>query len=225
MTHWGTALTFLEKLKQNNSLDWMHENKAAYGEARDAFCAGLGELTAHIAAFDPAVAGLCPEELVFRLNRDVRFAKDKSPYNTAFRAHISPAGRVPFPAGYYVSLSPEASFLGAGAHAAPFPDATRRIRDAIASDAQGFAAVLGGAEFTFPIVGEKLKNVPNGYEKEHPHAEYLKHKSFDVEYPLSDGMLRAEGAGIEEMADVFRRMKPLNDFLNKALDGFTMPKR
>ena len=220
------VLAFLEELRQNNSLDWMHANKARYQQAKEGFEDFLQQLIFRIARFDASVAQLQPRELVFRLNRDTRFAKDKSPYNPAFRAHISPGGRTPFPAGYYLCIKPGASFLGGGVFATQFPEATRLVRDHIAAHPEGLEAILHSEAFRehFEVSGEKLKNVPAGYDKAHPLAEYLKHKSWDIEVPLSDGQFLAPDV-LEHCAETFRMMKPLNDYLNEAVGDFELPKR
>lgn len=87
------TLTFLKDLSANNSLDWMKGHRAEYLEAKSEFTALIQDLTRKIAAYDPSVAFLRAEDLIYRLNRDTRFDKDKSPYHTAFRAHISTAGK------------------------------------------------------------------------------------------------------------------------------------
>ena len=219
------SLAFLRELDANNSLEWMHSNKATHLAAKAEFAAFVQELIEGIAPFDPAVAGLRAEDLIFRLNRDTRFSKDKSPYRTAFRAHISPAGRTPIPAGYYLYLSPGESFLGGGVFAAQLPGATAMVRDYLADHVSEFQRIVDAPDFSsrFTIEGDKLKRVPRGYAPEHPLAEYLKHKSWDVEYHVSDETLLK--GGVPFVVDTFLAMKPLNDYLNTALDGFEMPKR
>ena len=107
-------LEFLTRLQEHNSLEWMQDNKKFYQEAKGEFESLIGEMILRISAFDDSVAWLSPKDLVFRLNRDTRFSKDKSPYNPSFRAHISAAGRLPIPAGYFICIKPGASILGGG---------------------------------------------------------------------------------------------------------------
>lgn len=97
------------------------------------------------------------------------------------------------------------------------------VRDYIIQHVQEFQSILHAPEFTanFVLEGEKLKNVPRGYDKESPLAEYIKHKSWDLEYHVSDQQLLESELSI--LAELFQKMKPLNDFLNQALDGFVMP--
>lgn len=217
------TLIFLKDLSANNSLDWMKSHRAEYLEAKSEFAALIQDFIRGIAVYDPSIAFLQAEDLIFRLNRDTRFSKDKSPYHTAFRAHISTAAKKPIPVGYYISISPGNSFLGGGLFASQFPQATRMVRDYIIQHEQELQSILNAPEFNahFVLEGETLKNVPRGYDKECPLAEYIKHKSWHLTYHLSDQQL-LEGE-LSYLTELFQKMKPLNDFLNRALDGFTMP--
>lgn len=218
-------LHFLTDLEENNRLEWMHANKGAYAVARDDFLGLVDQLIQHIAVFDSTVTDLDPKDLIFRLNRDTRFSKDKSPYNPAFRAHISAAGRVPIPAGYYLQISPGRSFLGGGLFATQFPTATTMIRDFIAANPDRWNAVVSAEPFasTFTVEGDRLKRPPRGYDPNHPLIDILKHKSWDIEYDLTDDDITARDA--THMAGIFQQMKPLNDLLNEATKRFIYPAR
>lgn len=152
----------------------------------------------------------------------------KSPYNPAFRAHISSMGKLPIPVGYYTMLKPgHQSFLGGGLFADMFKDATRMVRDSIAQKPDEWNEIIHAAEFEkyFTVRGTALKNVPNGYDKEHPQAEFLKFKSWYLEYPIRDEILYDTDLFLSQSAEIFKAMKPFNDFLNRALAGFEMPSR
>ena len=99
-------LDFLADLRENNSLDWMHAHKKRKKEAQNAFLELVQGCIADLAETEPCLAALDAKDLAFRINRDTRFSDDKSPYNPTFRAHISPAGRMPVPVGYFVSVTP-----------------------------------------------------------------------------------------------------------------------
>jgi uncharacterized protein (TIGR02453 family) len=118
-------LDFLHDLSKNNSLDWMKNNKKYYERAKTECEMLIQKLMDGISLFDSSITDLLPKDLMFRLNRDTRFSNDKSPYNPSFRAHISPAGRTPIPAGYYLNIKPENIFLGGGLFVAQFPEATK----------------------------------------------------------------------------------------------------
>lgn len=223
-----TILAYLSDLEANNNREWYHANKEAYKTAAQDFELLLQELILEIGKNDPGILHNNPKDLTFKLVRDTRFSHDKSPYNPVFRAHISSKGKLPIPVGYYFVIKPGGrSFIGGGLFADMFKDATSMIRDYIAGHAKEWEDIITCDEFKeyFTIKGTALKNVPRGYDKEHPQAEYLKNKSWYLEYNLSDDtLLDAEGF-VKTAADICRRMKPFNDFLNKALVDFKMPER
>lgn len=218
-------LQFLGELSQNNNQGWMKENKEWYLSAKDDFADFVQELIIRISEFDNSVSHLRPSDLIYRLNKDMRFSKIKIPYNTSFRAHISSAQRQPIPAGYYINIQPSSSFLGGGIFATQFPEATTMIRDQIIEKSGDFQSIINDKTFTanFTVEGNKLKNVPKGYDKEHTLAEFLKHKSWDIEYHMSDEQLLEND--ISFIVEKFRQMKPFNDFLNTAVQDFKIPQR
>lgn len=220
-------LEFLTRLQEHNSLEWMQDNKKFYQEAKGEFESLIGEMILRISEFDDSVSWLSPKDLVFRLNRDTRFSKDKSPYNPSFRAHISSAGRLPIPAGYFICIKPGASILGGGVFATQFPDATSMVRDYLTGHGEAFMDIINHPDFheNFQVLGKKLKNVPRGYDKNHPLAEFLKHKSWDLEYAISDAQFSDVDGFLNLSVDIFGKMKPFNDYLNQALVSFTMPQR
>ena len=160
--------------------------------------------------------------------RDTRFSHDKSPYNPAFRAHIGPKGKLPVPVGYYLMIKPGGqSFLGGGLFADMFKDATSMIRDCIAANGGEWEKILHAPDFQkdFTVQGTALKNVPAGYDREHPQAEFLKLKSWYLEYSVMDDVVADGDLFLAEAVRLFQAMKPFNDFLNRALEGFEMPSR
>jgi len=223
----NTILEYLTDLEKNNNREWYHANKERLHQANTEFEHLLGELIAAIGDFDSSVIHNNPRDLTFKLVRDTRFSHDKSPYNPAFRAHISSKGKLPIPVGYYVLIAPRGrSFLGGGLFAAMFKDATALIRDYIVAHGNELDAIIRAKTFSdnFVIKGEALKNVPKGYDPNNPQAEYLKFKSWYLEYPVSDAEVSQDGF-IIKAAQLFEYMTPFNDFLNEALKDFQMPSR
>ena len=182
-------IDYLSALSLNNNREWYHANKEAYKKANAEFEGLLQALMLEIGKFDSSILHNNPKDLTFKLVRDTRFSRDKSPYNPAFRAHISSKGKLPVPVGYYIMIKPDnQSFLGGGLFADMFKDATTMIRDYIAQNGEEWEKIIHKPEFEkyFTVEGTALKNVPAGYEKEHPQAEYLKFKSWYLEYPLKE---------------------------------------
>lgn len=221
-------LDYLTQLSANNNREWYHAHKAEYQAANAQFEELIQALMLRIGEFDSSILGHAPKELTFKLVRDTRFSHDKSPYNPAFRAHISSIGKLPMPVGYYLMIKPSGqSFLGGGLFADMFKDATRMVRDYISEHGGEWEEIITAPSFQehFTVGGSALKNVPAGYEKEHPQAEYLKYKSWYLEYSVQDKDLTDGDLFLAKAADIFRLMKPFNDYLNNALTGFKMPTR
>jgi uncharacterized protein (TIGR02453 family) len=188
----------------------------------------VGDLIIAVGEFDNSVLHHEPKDLTFKMVRDTRYSHDKSPYNPTFRAHISSMGKLPIPVGYYVAIAPgNHSFIGGGLFASMFKDATTMIRDYITANGMEFEAIASEKTFAehFAIKGEALKNVPKGYDPAHPQADYLKNKSWYLEYPVSDEEVTDGNRFVAQAALLFRYMKPFNDYLNTALKEFTMPSR
>ncbi len=173
-------LEYLAELSANNTREWYHAHKKENKYATEQFEQLVQELIYGIGDFDQSVLHNVPKELTFKLVRDTRFSHDKSPYNPAFRAHISSMGKLPVPVGYYIMIKPGGgSFLGGGLFADMFSDATAMVRSYIAEHPAEWSDIINDEEFKkyFTVKGSALKNVPAGYDKENPQAEYLKYKS------------------------------------------------
>ncbi len=221
-------LDYLAALSADNTREWYHAHKNENREATFLFEDLVKELIDGIGEFDKSILHNVPKELTFKLVRDTRFSHDKSPYNPAFRAHIGAMGKLPVPVGYYIMIKPfGGSFLGGGLFADMFANATTMIRDYICAHPEEWNKIVTDPEFTeyFTVKGTALKNVPSGYDKNHPQAEYLKYKSWYVEYPLADEDVANETKLMEKSLSVFKAMKPFNDYLNVALKDFKMPSR
>lgn len=216
------VLQFLKDLKKNNERRWFHANKARYHQARAEFEAFMDALIGEIARFDKSTAHLQAKDCIFRIYRDVRFSKDKSPYKTHFGAHITSAAKkseVHSRAGYYVHVGPGESMLAGGAY---LPDAAwlYAIRQEIHYNAEEFKSILSGKRFKKyfgTIEGEKLKTAPKGYPPDHPEIELLRHKSFLAVHTLKDSEVLAPDF-LKHAASVFGALYPFDCFLNKALD-------
>ena len=202
-------MDYLWALSMNNNREWYHANKDDYKKANDEFEGLLQALMLEIGKFDSSILHNNPKELTFKIVRDTRFSHDKSPYNPAFRAHISSKGKLPVPVGYYLMVKPDnQSFLGGGLFADMFKDATTMIRDHLVQNGGEWEKIIHQPAFEkyFTIQGTALKNVPAGYAKDHPQAEYLKFKSWYLEYPIQDEEVIHAETFSAKAAEVFQIM-------------------
>ncbi len=223
-----TMLAYLRALEANNNREWYHEHKEAYKEAYENFEELVQWMMLEVAPLIPEIMHYHPEELTFRVARDMRFHRGKLPYNPSFRAHFGPRGKHSIPVGFYVSLKPDnRSILGAGLFTPSFREATLLIREAIANQPERFEAIVQDPEFSkyFTLAGDTLKNVPKEYPSDHPMGEYLKYKSWYITVSVEDALVMSVEEFLGFAKHMFRLMKPFNDFLNDALQSFEMPQR
>lgn len=210
----STTLQFLRNLEKNNNREWFNVNKALYQAAQQDVISFVEELIDEIAIFDEEVGKLEAKKSVFRIYRDTRFSKDKTPYKTNFGAGLG-MGKGNKISGYYLHIEPGKSFLAGGVYK-PEPSVLKTIRQEISAFGDEFKAILEQDEFRNYFRGlsveDKLKKVPQGFEKDDKMAEYLKLKHFIVTHPVSDEQLLSENA-VKEFTKIFKAMKPLNDFL------------
>ena len=220
--HFSPALfDFLRELRAHNDREWFQRHKARYeSEVRGPalrFVAdvgpGLQRISKHVVADPRPVGGS-----LFRINRDIRFSADKSPYKTAVGMSFGhDRGRDGAAPGYYLHLEPGESFAGGGVHMPDTPTLTR-VRDAIVADARGWSRIIGDPGFApmFTATGDVLKRPPQGYDAGHPHIEHLKRKSFTWHVRFSEAQVCAPDF-IERYLDACRTAAPFTRFLARAL--------
>ena len=212
-----STLEFLNGLKKNNNRDWFLKNQSGYKEAKNNFESFVQDLINGVVAFDPIMKGLEVKNCVFRINRDVRFSNDKSPYKTNFGAFIVRGGKKNGDkfAGYYFHIEPGGSMIAGGAYVPPSPW-LGAIREIISDEPEKFLKLIQAKDFIKyfgTLQGEKLKTAPKGYPSDHPQIELLKLKSYLAMNEVSDNEVLKPGF-FEHVVNVFKVMKPLNDFLN-----------
>lgn len=216
----ASTLKFLKQLALNNNKEWMDANRSAYEAAKQNYLEVVTALLQEMSTFEPAFAGVPAKSCIFRLNRDVRFSEDKSPYKTHFGAFFSIGGKKGPHAGYYFHLQPGGCFLAGGAWMPP-ADMLKNIRQEIDYDLPGFEAIVKEKQFKklyTGIEGEQLKKAPQGYAIDNPAIEYLRFKSFTVTSPLTDEAVM-DKAFAKKLAASFKVMKPFIDFLNRGVDA------
>jgi uncharacterized protein (TIGR02453 family) len=221
------ALTFLRGLKRTNTKPWFEAHRAEYDDhVRDPMRALIDEMDVRFGTFAPEFTG-DPKRSMFRIHRDIRFAKDKSPYKThaaCWFAHRDGDGKVGQGAegggaGFYFHLEPGASFAGGGIWMPP-SSALNRIRDALADDHGPLEQIVREKTFVrrFGALDDSamLKRMPRGFTDDHPGAEWLRFKSFTVGRPLTDKQVTGSGLAKRLEAD-YAVMLPLVRWLNAAL--------
>ena len=212
-----STLKFLSDLDRHNDKAWFDENRSRYEEARKNYSHFIQAVIDEITVFDPIFRGLEAKSCIFRINRDIRFSKDKSVYKTNFGAFMVRGGKKngdKFP-GYYLHIEPGKSFAAGGAYIPPSPW-LNAIRDRIAGNGAELLAIIGSKEYRKyfdGLEGERLKVPPRGYPKDHPHIELIKMKSFLADRSFSDAEVTSPGF-FDVVTGAFRAMKPLNDFLS-----------
>ena len=210
---------FLKSLKKNNDRDWFKDHKKEYESAKKEFTDFIDALIIEIAKFDKAIAHFTAKDTIFRIHRDVRFSKDKSPYKTHFGAHVSSAPKkseIHTRAGYYIHLEPGGSMLAGGAY---LPEGTwlKAIRQEIHYNADSLKKILADPNFKkyFVMEGEKLKTAPRDYPKDHPEIELLKQKSFLAVHRCDDKQVLSDDF-LKHCSGAFIALYPFDQFLNQA---------
>jgi uncharacterized protein (TIGR02453 family) len=212
------VLDFLRELGANNSREWFEANRSRYEGARAAFEAIVGELLGRFEEVDD-LGGVAVKDCVYRINRDLRFSKDKSPYKTAMSALLGRGGRKSGARSYYFHIEPEGRSMLAGGLYAPSPAELGKLRQVLAEDAKPFKRILGDREFLRhfgALGGESLKSAPQGYPKDHPDIELLRLKQFVAIRPLADDAVLSKDL-VPEALKAFKAMKPFLAYLESAL--------
>lgn len=196
----------------------MDAHRKEYETAKHNYEVFIAALLEGVSRFDPAFKDLIPKQCIFRVNRDVRFSEDKSPYKSNFGAYFSKGGKKSPYAGYYFHLEPGGSFVAGGAWMPP-SDLLKGIRQEIDYDLDAFKEIISNKAFKklYPkIDGEQLKKAPQGYDTDNPAIEYLRHKSFTVGHKVTDKDIKGKDFVAQTVAS-FKVMQPFIDFLNRAV--------
>ncbi|TDW47250.1 uncharacterized protein (TIGR02453 family) [Flavobacterium sp. 270] len=216
------SLQFLDDLKANNNRDWFQDNKKRYEIFKKDYHQLVSDFLDAMKPLDPSLELLEVKNCTFRINRDIRFSKDKSPYKSHLGVWLSAGAKGANRAGYYVHIEKGASFI-AGGFWAPDADELKKVRKEIAFFHDDLENILADKDFKKEFksldVNEtnSLKNPPRGYEKDHPAIEFLKLKSFTVsqKYDIKEVTQKDFVAKISQKLIT---LKPLNEFINRALE-------
>jgi uncharacterized protein (TIGR02453 family) len=218
-------MRFFKGLEKDNAKPWFESHRSEYEtQVRDPMRALIEEMDGRFARFAPEITG-DPKRSMFRINRDTRFSRDKSPYKThaaCWFRHRAADHRVggdaeAGSAGFYFHLDPKGSFVGAGIWMPPRASLDR-IRNAIADGHRKFSRIVHGTQRRFGGLDDEamLKRMPRGYDEDHPAAKWLKFQSFTVGRMLPASQVLGSKLPAVLEKD-FRAMLPLVRWLNQSL--------
>ena len=218
----SSTIKFLKDLKKNNNKPWFDANRKKYEDAKADFLAFIQTVIDKHGKKDPTIKSLLAKNCIFRINRDIRFSKDKSPYKTNFGASINKKGKSAWDcAGYYIHLEPGQCFAGGGIYMPP-SDALGKVRQEIDYNLADFKKIINSKKFKSVYGGlDKSKEflltrVPKGYEPDNPAAEFLKLKSYIAITSFKDSDLTSKNLVIKTVA-AFEALQPMITFINEAL--------
>lgn len=213
------SFDFLTGLSENNTREWFDQHRADYQETLDDFTAFNQNLIDALSAFDTSIAKshLQGKDCIPRLNRDLRFAKDKSPYKTYYYSIINEGGRKSGKAGYFIVLNPGECYIGGGAFQ-PQPDQLKKIRQEIEYNFEDWKKIVEDKKLLkeFPdgiTAQESLQKVPKDFDAESPAKEFLKMKGFFVRKYYPDAFFRGKD-NFKTIVESFKACQQLNEFVN-----------
>lgn len=216
------TLAFLKDLAKHNDKTWFDANRPRYEAARQDYIELADAIIKGFCKKDPDFNQLEGKKCLFRINRDIRFSKDKRPYKTNFGASFERGGRISPWAGYYIHIEPGNKSFIAGGVWNPEADRVKKIRQEIDYNWEAFQKIVSNKKFVSwfgdleKTSETSLTREPKGYEKDNPAIEYLKLKSWVVSAPLTDAEVTDKGL-LKKILGGFEAMQALIVFLNEAL--------
>lgn len=215
-----STLKFLKQLSKNNNKEWFDVHRKTYENNKAEFEGVVKLVIEKIIQFDNKLLGLEAKKCLFRINKDVRFSKDKSPYKINMGASICPGGKKSMIPGYYIHIEPGNSYLAGGCYQ-PMPEVLATIRQEIDYNSIELKKIIAAKDFKkyFEELSQedKLKTAPKGYEKTHPEIALLQLKHFIAVHPLKDDEVLHKNFPTH-VAKVFKAMYPLNLFLRNCME-------
>ncbi len=214
------TISFLTELALNNNKPWFDEHRDKYVAAKEDFEVLVTNVLKDLATYEPAFAEQKAKDCIFRIFRDVRFGKDKTPYKAHFGAYFSKGGKKSPAGGYYLHIEPGGKTFAGGGIWMPESAQLKAVRQEIDYNFDEFTSIINDKKFkkTFPVInGASAKKAPAGYTEDNPAINFLKLKSFTVGYNISDKELTNKQL-TKSVSEIFATMKPFIDFLNRAVD-------
>jgi len=219
-----STLQFLKQLAKNNNKEWFDANRKKYDAAKADHLQSVQKIIDEFSKTDTTLSSLAAKDCLFRINRDIRFSKDKSPYKTNFGAYINANGKKSMNAGYYLHIQPGKSFVGGGMYQ-PDADALKKIRQEIDYNFDAFQNIFNHKKFKAVYTkgiskdGDvSLSRPPKGYDENNPAIEFIKLKSIIAMTPLTDAQITDKKFTLT-VVRAFEALHPLIVFLNNALEN------
>lgn len=216
------VLAFLKDLSANNNREWFAENKARYEKAKMLFDKSVEELLLRMSIIDPSLASVDVKDCLWRIYRDTRFSPDKTPYKRHFGAFIAKGGKKSGHGGYYLHIEPDNCFIGGGVWC-PEPKLLKKLRQNVYVHIDEFLQITENKDFkklyqSFDA-DEALKTVPREFPKDFSHPELLKLKHYVVSKEVDEAFFDKKN-WLDLVVHDFEVLKPMNDFLNYAVDEY-----
>lgn len=219
----SATLDFLKALKKNNNKAWFDQNRQKYNAAKSEFELFVSALLQKMSLVDSDLKELEPKQCTFRINRDIRFSKNKTPYKINLSASFNREGKKSIYAGYYFHLQPGGNSFAGGGLWMPESVVLKKLRQEIDYCFPEFNKIIHGSAFQKQYGAlerdekQMLVNVPRGYEKENPAADFLKMKSFVATKNISDSDILQSDL-IKEVTQAFKALVPMIKFINRAIE-------
>jgi uncharacterized protein (TIGR02453 family) len=217
----ASTLKFLKDLKKNNNKPWFEKHKDLYIGAKEDIEDLVEQVIAGLGKADTEIANLQPKDCTYRIYRDVRFSKDKTPYKINMGAYLNKGGKKFPTAGYYMHFEPGRNMAGGGLWMPMAPE-LNKVRQEIDYSLAEWEKILGNRAFkkSFSEGLEKeeiLSRPPKGYSVDNPAIGYLKLKSFIVTRPFTDAEVQSKSF-LKQLVRTFESMKDFVGFLNRAIE-------
>lgn len=213
------TLKFLTDLSRNNNKEWFDANKSRYLEAKSKVEAITGDVLAGIRSFDDTIGPLSPKDCTYRIYRDQRFSKDKTPYKTHMGVYINRGGKKSGYSGYYFHLGAKSygNMIAVGDIWCP-PEVLKVIREDIMLGGGDFRKILSEVDPRLVLdMNGALKRVPAGFPSDTPDSDFYRVKAFCL-YFAPDDKFFTEKDLASRLVDVFHSAKPFLDYINRAID-------
>ena len=213
-------MAYSRALSENNDRQWFHQHHGEYEAAQNDFLSLLDIMKFPIMQYAPSLGDQImftpPKLFMYRIPRDMRYSRGKTPYNPAFRAYFSPNKKEFLPLSYFFRISGDQCSIGTGVY--PWDrELLGRLRDYIMYNYEELDDIV--AENDLEVEGEALKRAPKGYDENHPAISWLRYKYITVRYEFTPEEIVDEGALLDAAGQAIRRFEPLREYLSGAYEG------